>query len=60
MLKKRGSAEYKKFLEGKRLSRSQAIKAQCYMCNGEHEGSPVDCQGAKSCPLYMYFPYKGH
>jgi len=53
----KGQVEYKKFKEGKPLTRKQAMLAQCYMCNGEEEGG-VDCQGM-SCPLYQYFPYKG-
>jgi hypothetical protein len=49
----KGAREYRKFREGKRLSRKQAILAQCYECNG-FKG--VDC-GGKSCPLYQWSPY---
>jgi len=34
----------------------QAIKAQCYICNGGAEGGE-DCLGV-SCPLYQYMPYR--
>ena len=54
---KKGKKEYGMFLEGKHLTRRQAVLAQCYVCNGEEEGG-VDCLGI-SCPLYEYFPYKG-
>ena len=45
------------FLDGKPLTRKQAVLAQCYVCNGEEEGGE-DCLG-ESCPLYQYFPYRG-
>ena len=50
----KGSRETKKFREGQSLTPKQAIKAQCYICNGEEEGSNEDCQG-KGCPLYPFF-----
>lgn len=54
----KGAYQYKLFQEGKPLTRKGAILAQCYVCNGEEEGGE-DCLGAKSCPLYQYFPYRG-
>ena len=57
MGKIKGQTEYEKFLRGETLTKSKAIKAQCYMCNG-FENSNEDCQG-KSCPLYQFSPYKG-
>ena len=54
MGKLKGQGEYEKFKEGMPLTYKQAIKAQCYVCNGEEEGSFVDCQG-RSCPLYPFF-----
>jgi len=53
----RGAREFKKFEEGKHLTRREAILAQCYECNGLDE-SNVDCTGYK-CPLYEYHPHKG-
>ena len=53
----KGQAQYGKFLKGGKLTRREAILANCYMCNGL-EDSAVDCQG-KSCPLYPFQPYKG-
>ncbi len=47
MGKIKGQAEYKKFEEGKPLSRKQAILAQCGVCNGfEAE----DCLGMDCAP----------
>lgn len=54
----RGQLEHKKFLNGEKLTRKQAIMCQCYICNGENEGGE-DCKGESVCPLYQYFPYKG-
>jgi len=52
----KGFAAYKKFLDGKQLTRKEAILAQCYVCNGLSDGGQ-DCKG-KSCPLYEYMPYR--
>jgi len=51
----KGQSDYKKFKEGKLLTRKHAIFAQCYMCNG-YKNIVVYCQD-KSCPLYPYQPY---
>lgn len=56
-MKVKGKVQWDKFLRGEALSRSEAIKAQCYQCNGEEEGGE-DCLGG-NCPLYGFFPYKG-
>ena len=52
MAKVRGHKEYKKFQEGKLLTRKEAILAQCYVCNGQEE-AVEDCKGF-SCPLYQF------
>jgi hypothetical protein len=54
MGKLRGQTEAEKFRKGDRLTVKQSIKAQCFICNGEDEGSNEDCLG-KSCPLYPWF-----
>ncbi len=48
--------DYEKFLKGAKLSPIKAIRAQCYICNGDDEGG-IDCKG-KSCPLYRYMSYR--
>lgn len=53
----KGQIEYRKWKEGKRLTRKDAIQANCFLCNGQ-EDSRVDCRGEKSCPLYQYHTYK--
>ena len=58
MGKVKGQVEYQKFKDGKPLSPKQAIKAQCFSCNGEEEGSSEDCKGV-SCPLYPKWSLKG-
>jgi len=58
MGKIKGQSEYKKFEEGKPLTRKEAILAQCYICNGLDEGG-IDCRCGERCPLYAYFPFKG-
>lgn len=40
MPKKAGRAEYIKHLEGKRLTRDQAIRAKCYECVGGDDTRP--------------------
>jgi hypothetical protein len=52
----KGQKEYLKFKNGEKLTRKQAIIANCYSCNGL-EDSATECFG-KSCPLYQYRPYK--
>jgi hypothetical protein len=53
----KGAKEYKKRQKGGSLSRAEAVKAHCFMCNGFEE-SREDCRGLK-CPLYAWRPYKG-
>ncbi len=50
----KGAIEFKRFKDGKSLTRKQAILAQCYECNGY---DAQDCLG-NSCPLYGYHPYR--
>ena len=52
----KGQKEYKMFQKGAKLTRKQAMLANCFMCNGLEE-SREDCQG-KSCPIYPFRPYK--
>ncbi len=54
----KGAAQYEKWRAGKRLTRKEAMLAQCYICNGEKEGAE-DCLGEKTCPMYQYFHYRG-
>ena len=57
MASHKGTKEYKKWQEGKPLTRKEAILCHCYICNG-FEDSNVDCLAKKSCPLYAFAPYR--
>lgn len=46
------------FEYGKKLTRSQAIKAKCYDCCCGYPGGAQDCE-MELCPLYPFMPYKG-
>lgn len=52
----KGQKEFKKFKEGKPLTRKEAILAYCYDCNGAEE-SNEDCK-TKLCALYQYHPHR--
>ena len=49
-----GRSEAIKFLTGMRLTLGQAIKANCYLCNGIDGRS--DCQ-TYTCPMYPHMTY---
>ena len=59
MGKLKGQKEYSDFKAGKSLSPKKSIIAQCFVCNGEEEGSGEDCRGL-SCPLYPFFRKWSH
>ncbi len=50
------SGSYKKFKEGRPLTRREAMEAQCFECNGFTAEKKDDCLGA-SCALYRYSPW---
>ena len=45
-----GGQAYKKFLDGKELTRKEAMLVHCYECMGGFEEGKQDCMG-KSCPI---------
>ena len=51
----KGQVQYQKWQKGDKLTRREAILANCYQCNGL-EDSNEDCQ-CKGCPLYQYHPH---
>jgi len=53
--KRTGQKHLVNHLQGKRITRSQAIKAKCYDCNGMGEFST--CEDSE-CSLFPYSPYK--
>ena len=53
--KKSGRGDLVKYLQGKRLTQRQAIRAKCYDCNGMGEETYCDIEG---CSLLPYSPYR--
>lgn len=51
-----GRRELVSYLEGKPITRVQAIKALCYECMGYYSDGREDC-GCTECPLYPFTPY---
>lgn len=49
-----GQGDLINHLNGKRVTRRQAIRAKCYDCNGMGESGTCD---DKECPLSAYSPY---
>jgi hypothetical protein len=56
-LKAAGRSERIRFLKGGRLTRDQAIRAQCYDCMGGYSDGPGDCE-IETCSLYGFHPYR--
>ena len=52
-----GKNQLKKHLDGKTLTRGQALLAKCYECMSGYVDGRVDCE-IPDCPLYQYMPYK--
>ena len=50
-----GKADLVRYLEGKRLYRSQAIRAKCYDCNGM--GESYECSDT-ACSLYPFTQFR--
>jgi hypothetical protein len=51
-----GRRELVSFLEGKSITRVQAIKALCYECMGYYSDGR-ECCGCTECPLFPFTPY---
>lgn len=46
-----------KWKRGEFLTRSQAVAANCFNCNGESVEMAHDCLGKDDCPLYVWSPW---
>lgn len=57
-LKAKGRTELVRHLQGRQISRGQAILAKCYDCMGYYADGKCDCS-IPSCPLYGYMVYRG-
>jgi len=53
-----GQDAYNNFLNNKQITRKEAMLAKCYECMSEYDNGKENCLG-KSCPLYLYYPYRG-
>jgi hypothetical protein len=53
----RGKKEMLACLQGRPLSRAQAMAAMCFDCMGYFDNGAEDCE-VQDCPLYGYMPYK--
>lgn len=53
-----GKTELLRYLDGKTLTREEAILAMCYDCTGCYAEGKRDCK-LPECPLYQYMPYRG-
>ena len=51
-----GRRELVKFLEGKKISRKEAMIAFCYECQGYYKDGRISCENT-DCPMYPYMPY---
>ncbi len=54
----KGQAYLLRHLDGKALTRNQAISAKCYECMGYYSDGAKDC-GIPECPLYRFMPFRG-
>jgi uncharacterized protein (DUF2461 family) len=52
----KGKAEYLRWLEGEKLSRKQAMDANCYVCMGYYADGKMACT-VMLCPMRDYMAY---
>lgn len=50
-----GRKSYLKHLQGKKITRDEAIAAECYACMGYYRDGREDCKNY-TCPLYPFSP----
>ena len=53
--KRRGKTEYIRYLEGGKITRSQAVRAKCFDCNGMGESNECSIE---TCALLPFSPYR--
>ena len=52
----KGKTEYLKWLHGERLSRKEAMDANCYICMGYYIDGRIECN-IQLCPMRDYMVY---
>ena len=55
----KGKREYIKYLEGKKITRTEAMYAFCYECQGYYKDGRVDCEN-ENCPMYPFMQYSSN
>ena len=50
-----GRKEYLKYLKDGKITRDEAIAAECYACQGYYRDGREDCKN-EVCPLYLFSP----
>lgn len=50
-----GRKAYLKYLQGKKITRDEAIAAACYACMGHYRDGREDCKNG-TCPIYPFSP----
>ena len=55
--KAKGKLPLIRHLEGKRITRKDAIDAKCYECNGYCADGVEECN-IRDCPLWPYSPFR--
>jgi hypothetical protein len=53
----RGNTQLQRHLDGKKLTRSQAVNAKCSDCMCNFEDGLVSCE-IPSCPLFPFMVYR--
>ena len=51
-----GKTHYLKYLNGKKLTRNQAILAKCFECSGYYADGRSACE-ITDCPIWPWAPY---
>lgn len=54
-----GYKQYKKMMNGLKLTALEAIKANCFECLGGYADGIIDCQ-CYACPLYDHHYYRNN
>jgi hypothetical protein len=52
-----GRSELIRHLKGEKLTRGEAILAECYDCTGWYTDGAKDCE-SPNCPFYQFMPYR--
>jgi hypothetical protein len=53
----KGKNEYLRYLNGKNITKSEAILGNCYLCIGYASDGKCDCK-MPLCPLHPWMPYR--